>query len=318
MDVKIENFDLRYKQKILHLHKISFNRRKSNTYWNWRFNNKFLKKPFGKIAFLKEKIISHYIVQPVKYKIKNEQKNILLSLWTMTDHKYFKRNIGLLHVLMKETYKISKKKKFSFVIGFANKKSHLIFTRWFEFKEIKIMDEIVKSLPLKYNSKKILECVQITKFDHTFTNFYKNQNIIKNKIHIPRTSKNLNWRYIEKPDKEYKCYKILKEKKHAGYFILKNYLGKKCQIIDFLIISNSDVYNTIIKQSIQFAKENNLTEISLWAPKNSSFYNYLKKIGFEERRMETYFIIKKIDGSIDNDVENFKNWYITMGDSDVF
>ena len=69
MNVKIEDFNLRYKQKILQLHKISFEQTRSGKYWDWRFNNKFLKNPFGKIAFFKKKIISHFIVQPVKYKI---------------------------------------------------------------------------------------------------------------------------------------------------------------------------------------------------------------------------------------------------------
>jgi hypothetical protein len=318
MSLAIKKFNLCYKQDILKLHKISFKKSKSSAYWDWRFNNKFLKKPFGKIALSKKKIVSHYIVQPINYKIKNKQKNILLSLWTMTDPEYFRTNIGLLHGLIKETYELAKKRKFFLVIGFANKKSHLIFTRWFGFKQIKIMNELIKTLPINFSPKKILECTKIRKFDSTFTNFYKNHNTTKNRICTPRTSKYLNWRYLEKPDKEYKCYKILKEKELAGYFILKNYLGKKCQIIDFLATNNSDVYNTIINKSIEFAIENKLTEISLWAPKDISFYAHLKKIGFEERKMETYFIIKNLNGNQDPYVENFKNWYITMSDSDVF
>ena len=58
--------------------------------------------------------------------------------------------------------------------------------------------------------------------------------------------------------------------------------------------------------------------VPLWAPKDISFYAHLKKIGFEERKMETYFIIKNLNGNQDPYVENFKNWYITMSDSDVF
>ena len=95
MSLAIKKFNLCYKQDILKLHKISFKKSKSSAYWDWRFNNKFLKKPFGKIALSKKKIVSHYIVQPINYKIKNKQKNILLSLWTMTDPEYFRTNIKL-------------------------------------------------------------------------------------------------------------------------------------------------------------------------------------------------------------------------------
>ena len=78
------------------------------------------------------------------------------------------------------------------------------------------------------------------------------------------------------------------------------------------------VYNTIIDKAIKFALDSNIKEISLWAPKYTSFYSHLKKNGFKERKLETYFIIKKLCNNQDSYVKKFKNWYITMGDSDVF
>jgi hypothetical protein len=317
MDVEIKKFNLKHKQGILQLHRRTFKKNKSSKYWNWRFSSKFLKKPFGLIAFSNKKIISNFIAQPIKYKIKNEEKNCLVTLWTMTDHNYFRKNIDLLHNMMKDTYELAKKKEFFLVIGFANKKSHLIFTRWFGYKETK-MNELVIILPINNNSKKILDCIQIKKFDATFTNFYKNHKMLKNKICVPRTSKYLNWRYIEKPGNEYRCYKILKEKKLVGYFILKNYLGEKCHIIDFLVSNDKDVYNTIIDKAIKFALDYNIKEISLWVPKYTSFYKHLKKNNFKEKEIETYFIIKKLNDKSDQYIKKFKNWYITMGDSDVF
>ena len=43
MSLAIKKFNLCYKQDILKLHKISFKKSKSSAYWDWRFNNKFLK-----------------------------------------------------------------------------------------------------------------------------------------------------------------------------------------------------------------------------------------------------------------------------------
>ena len=42
MSLAIKKFNLSYKQDILKLHKISFKKSKSSTYWDWRFNNKCL------------------------------------------------------------------------------------------------------------------------------------------------------------------------------------------------------------------------------------------------------------------------------------
>ena len=112
MDVEIKKFNLKHKQGILQLHRRTFKKNKSSKYWNWRFSSKFLKKPFGLIAFSNKKIISNFIAQPIKYKIKNKEKNCLVTLWTMTDHNYFRKNIDLLHNMMKDTYELAKKKNF--------------------------------------------------------------------------------------------------------------------------------------------------------------------------------------------------------------
>ena len=75
----------------------------------------------------------------------------------------------------------------------------------------------------------------------------------------------------------------------------------------------------MIEHSITFCNKNNIPQLTLWVNRTLSLYNFLTKIGFREKPMENYFVVKLL--SRENEffsAENYDEWYITMGDSDVF
>jgi predicted acetyltransferase len=316
MNYEIKKINKKYKKKILKLHNNTFDKTKGEKYWEWRFNNNSLKKPLGNIAIMNNRITSHYMVQPVDYNKNNNSMDIVMSVWTMTDPKH--TNKGLMTLLATKTYEDSKDKKYSFVIGFANQNSYSIFIKKFQFKKIKTMVETILNLSNKHKFEKEHKIVEVKLFDKTFTQFYNNNIQLKKKICAPRTSKFLNWRYIDKPTKEYRCYKVVnKEEILIGYFILKKY-ENKCQIVDFVLNDEQKIYNSVLNKTIEFAKKNKLSKISLWVNGNKKFSRYLQSIGFFEKEMNTYFVIKNLDKSFKNQMTNSDKWYITMGDSDVF
>jgi hypothetical protein len=315
MDIKIKKFNVKYKKKILKLHKNAFNQTRSSKYWDWRFNNQSLRKPFGQLAITNNAIISHYMVQPIIYKEKDHRIKLLISMWTMTHPKYF--NKGLMRTLAKKTFESNTQKKYQFVIGFANKISIKFFINKLQFKKIKTMTETTLNLDNNQKFKNKYKILKIKLFDSSFTGFCNTNVQLKKKYCIPRTSKFLNWRYIQRPKNEYTCYKIVNEKKLEGYFILKKY-EKKCQIIDFVLNNKIEIYESVLNKTVEFAKKNKLLKISLWANSDKDFLKYLQKNRFVEQEMNTYFIVKKLENSFKNQIYDFDKWYITMGDSDVF
>ena len=315
MDIEIKKFNVKHKKKILKLHENAFNQTRSSKYWDWRFNNQSLRKPFGQLAITNNTIVSHYVVQPIIYKEKDHRIKLLISMWTMTHPKYF--NKGLITTLAKKTFEFSKQKKYQFVIGFANKRSIEFFIKKLQFKKIKTMTETTLNLNDNQKFENKYKILKIKIFDSSFTRFCNSNVQLKKKYCNPRTSKFLNWRYIQRSKNEYICYKIIDGEKLEGYFILKKY-EKKCHIIDFVLTNKSEIYESVLNKTVEFTKKNKLSRISLWANSDKNFLKYLQKNRFVEKEMNTYFIIKELENSYKNKIPSFDKWYITMGDSDVF
>ena len=64
MKYVIKKINKKYKKNILKLHWKVFARAKKTTdFWDWRFDNKFLNKPIGRVAILKEKIILAGVIE---------------------------------------------------------------------------------------------------------------------------------------------------------------------------------------------------------------------------------------------------------------
>ena len=302
-----------YKNKIISLYNRVFEKNSDINYWNWRFE----KNPFGKliIRFLlkNNEIASTYIVHPINIEKNNKIESGLFSMWTVTSPSFQKK--GLSTLLANEVYKMGDGK---FVIAFSNENSHHMFVKKLGFKSLGTMKEMVLELPTKIIKSNSIKCEKIESFDEEFSKFYNKQKNIIKKIMIPRTEKYLNWRFIKNPEVKYHCYKLLKDDKLLGYFILKNYQNEKCHIIDFLLENDSLIYEEMIYNTINFCKKNHLTKITLWTNGLESFHSQITKIGFKDIPMENNFVVKIFEENSLTELNYFENWYLTMSDSDVF
>ena len=86
-----------------------------------------------------------------------------------------------------------------------------------------------------------------------------------------------------------------------------------------MIRDNVNCYNAMINESIKFCKTNHIKKLTLWINHELPLYKHMKKIGIIEKPMDVYFVVKLLDNK--NNLKkflNFKNWYITMSDSENF
>lgn len=316
MNITNKDYEDNYQNLIFDLFKKTLLKETSKTFWDWRFKKNPFGKPLIRLSFHNTKLVAQYLLHPINLEINQVPIKALFSMMTMTHPDYKGR--GIMTKLAKEAYDIGEKNNYSFVVGFANKNSRYMFTKKLNFKELKKMTELVICLPSNIDFKTKTNCSKIDFFDDSFLEFYKTLSKDISMIMIPRTPKYLNWRFIENPDNDYECYKIHQNKKLVGYFVLKNYMGKKGHIIDFLIKDNIEVYNSLIEKAIDYCNLYNLPELTLWSNPSLSLHKHLIKLGFYERPTETYFIIKNLSNRLGNNFENFENWYITMGDSDNY
>jgi GNAT superfamily N-acetyltransferase len=308
-----KNYSEEYLDDIIVLFRQVFGHALTKKYWDWRFMKNPFGKPITKLCFDDDRLVALYLLHPIKLDLKNKEENSLFSMFTMTDPDYF--GMGIMTRLANEVFDFVRKQGYSRVIGFANENSRYMFTQKLGFKEITIMNELIMNMPVKISSK--LKCDRINSFDDEFSEFYEKMRPTHNHIMIPRKKEYLNWRFFQNPENTYECYKITHNNSLAGYFVLKNYLGKKGHIIDFLTLNEHEVFDTVLMQSIDFCQKNHLTTLTLWTNPTIPIYNHLIQNGFYEEPMNTFFIQKNLTDRLTLS-EKFTDWYITMSDSDVF
>ena len=126
----------------------------------------------------------------------------------------------------------------------------------------------------------------------------------------------LNWRYVQRPDKEYKIYFYEQDGNVDGYMVLKYFNDngyKKTHILDIMVRS-WNAFADLIKA----AEYNSIgrDELNCWQIENSIYKDFFSKASFKETDKYDMFIIHTNYG----DKIGIKplNWWITLGDNDVY
>ncbi len=138
-----------------------------------------------------------------------------------------------------------------------------------------------------------------------------------------RTSDHLTWRYIKHPTHEYKIFAFVEDGKVKGYIVLR--LLSEDDITRGLIIDlisdvkRPDVWNALLVRGIEYLTREGADLISCWMFEQMLFYDSLKELRFVDRPSDLTILIYDQTGKIDLEFLNAReNWYVTMGDSDIF
>jgi GNAT superfamily N-acetyltransferase len=291
-------------------------------YWQWRY----IESPFGtgiiKLLFDNDKLIGHYAVTPMDIQVSNNLVKAAFSLHTMT-HPSFQKQ-GIFTFLAEEVYKKCQSKGFKFVYGFPNENSYHGFTTklgWLGFGKINSLE---KDIDVKAKrTSKAENIYEIERFDDRVNTLWDRVKA-GYRVIVPRTKDYLNWRFVEHPTVKYPKYIITaKGSEILGYMILKVYTkGEqvKGHIIDVLCVDDRDVVRKLLDCAYAYFVEKGIVNLSCWMSDNCFCAQILKEEGFVTREFETHFGVRtfnKEDKSL-RVVEQFGNWHLTMGDSDVF
>ncbi len=314
MEISFRNYSEDYLDELLSLENFVNKTNFDTLFWNWRFNENPYGKFVSKHAFDGQKLVATYLAHPLDLRINQTTYRALFSMWTTTHTDYMGK--GIMKKLANQVYDYASKEGFDIIIGFPNDNSRFMFTKKLGFKELGHVDEIscTSNIP---PPKLSFEYSNFSRFDNEISNFLmKSDSLGEFSIFIPRTLDFLNWRFIKNPLDKYYFFKLTKNDKIIGFFILKNYANKKCHIVDYYLETKKEVFDSVIHVTLNFAKDNNLSEISLWAKPGSSFHRYLTSSGFVIKKNLPFII--KILSSIPEDSINFEKWFLTMADSDVY
>lgn len=301
--------------EILSLFKEAFNREMSLEYWKWRYDNEIINEKYINLMWEGQTLAAHYAVVPINLSIGSMEIKTGFSMTTMTGNKY--KGLGMFKKLASDLYN-QNYNELTLIWGFPNENSIHGFLKYLQWRNIADISMYQINLDDFYctNFNNINE---IIRFDNNIDSLCEEANS-KYKILVKRDSKYLNWRYCDNTTNKYYILTYNKGDKITAYSIYKFYEAGGETQGDIVEILAQDVesFNEIIIATLGKLKLRNVVLANIWM-NDKEYVKELINIGFTKSNIITHFGVK-INGEFNDSDEifNFDNWYVTMGDSDVF
>lgn len=316
--IECRPYSPRDESAILDLFQTSFGKEMGAEYWQWRFRDNPTGQIMVELAWDEDTLAAHYAVSPVVLTVKGHDQITALSMTTMTHPHY--RGRGLFPTLSTRLYKRLRQQNYLMVWGFPNNQSHWTFINrlvWKDIYEIPMFHLNIENLPTIPEVSKCI--VELSAFDRRFDSLWVKVRL-DNDIWVKRDQKYLNWRYILNPEHEYNILAYIDGNELLGYAVFKEY-NFHIDIVDILTVRDNKIGRELILAILDISHQRGkIKGIDIWLPVHQPLHYQLEKIGFINSVPVTYFGTRVINnvGLTGADFTTFSNWYIQMGDSDVY
>ncbi len=311
-------------------------------YLEWEYKKNISGEAIISIAKDDNKTIGQYIVIPVEIKRGSESYKASLSLNTLTKIDY--QGKGLFPAMAREVFSRCKPAGINFTFGFPNASSFGGFISKLNFKHIgdlplyilninliktiyhylfqskhKLNTELNLNLNIDHSSVAELDLERdIDQLNVFLSNFYQ-----RNKFTTKRSVNWLKWRYVDIPIRNYKLLKETKSGVIVGIAILRAKIISGVRtgiVVDSILTDHSIELFPFIRK---LGKKNSLDLVIFSAPKDSEEVFQATKNGFfllphVLMFKKLPFIIRSHNLEPDETIFEFKNWFLTFGDYDIF
>lgn len=308
-------FEPKNELNIQGLFEASFSKKMSSTLWRWRFLNNPHGTAIIDLAWDNDLLVGHYAVSKCRLKISDGEFLSGLSGTTMTHPSY--RGLGLFPKLAEKTYAKMCSDGLVGVWGFPNANSHRGFVRDLKWLDIYEIPTFRLSISNSINGTNDVDGVrEVTSFDENFDDLWKRVHQSR-KIMVKRDSFYLQWRYFANSKSKYRVMIYHEKDRLLGYSVFKRY-DNEIQIVDLLTMPDVSIGKSLIQQTVNVAIKEGCVAISMWLNVNDPLHHILEQIGFRDDAPITYFGGRIFDEAQGNIFYDYRNWHITMGDSDVY
>jgi hypothetical protein len=314
--MKIRDYHPNDEKQILNLFEATFSKKLSEDFWRWRFENNPAGKHMIKLMWDGEILAGHYAVSPVHLNVEGQTVLTALSMTTMTHPDYAGK--GIFAALAKELYDdCFNKHNVSAVWGFPNSNSHYGFIKnlgWYDLEQIPLFTAGSGSIA-KVNAEKIKVIERFTNEHHdTVTALTENFS-----VKTERSKEYLEWRYNNNPSNKYSIFEFAEN--DMRYFavakIYKGPGGNEIDIVELAFPAEFDLLLQLMNRILQHYGGNEQYKLNMWLPLRDPKHILLEKMGFSNTAPVTYAGIR-ILGNNFSQLQNSKDWYYSMGDSDIY
>lgn len=308
-------------QEIRNLFKVSFGRELDAKFWKWRFmdNPSDPDRLFIHLMWDGPVLAGHYAVSPVRMNIAGQERLTALSMTTMTHPEYAGR--GIFTQLAESVYRELQRAGYYMVWGFPNHNSHYGFVRRLEWTDIYQVPMLRVMRPHLRRSTSLSARVQIIeRFDDRVDALLESA-LGAEKFWVVRDEQYLNWRYISEPSHKYTALGLWDDGRLEGYIITKLYTnGQQLEgdIVDVLAVHDEASWDELLSHALHVLLEKGATAINGWFNPHHPAHRLLERWGFRLTAPVTWLGARVFDSESVLATPEYKDWYITMGDSDVF
>lgn len=292
----------------------SFDRDVSLDFLNWRY----LDNPFNKILFKthyeSECLQASYSVSPTKILVDSKQFDSAISMTTMTHPAA--RGRGLFPKLAAQLFEFMSENDFKLVYAFPNDMSHRTFIEKLDWQDIYEIPTMVLRDVSKRKLEKFYED-NVVRDDQLELNY--DNLAVQSKIVIKKDSSYLKWRYLKNPNNSYQVFAIQDKStgKVRSTFITKPY-SDSIDIVD-MQPANEEDGQILLSNVIDYFSSEGAKSFSVWCPTHHFMHKIIEKLGFKNESPITYFCGKQLNTFHTKAAwEDYRSWYIQMGDSDVY
>lgn len=304
-------------KQILDLFKLVFKQEMSEEYWNWRFSsNPFTNDKLIYLMWEGDKLIGHYAVSPIEMNFGQNLIKTALSMTTMTHPEYggkgiFSKLATTLYNELKNDY------GYKLIWGFPNNNSHYGFIKNLGWQDVAVIPMFSMKLAesrIKFGEKVSYKLLK--NFDEEISQQLNNS---ENKFSINKSRDYLQWRYCENPDVDYTILQLNRSKGLVVYKKIQSFNEKGKEEIDILeILIDNEIENLsgLINAILEQEKGNSIIKFNIWKSLFSKERLIFEKSGFKNTLPLTYLSVLNLNDFVE--IENYQNWEIGMGYSDVF
>jgi len=301
--------------EILHLFEMVFKKPMSIEYWLWRFENNPAGKHFIKLMWDNDKLVGHYAVSPVMMQIEDSNFLTSLSMSTMTHPEYGGR--GIFKDLASSIYdQLENEKGVVSIWGYPNGNSHYGFVKNLGWKDLAVVHTL--GMTTERLTAKLSERIEI---GLSFSNLHAqilSECSAPFSVKINRSVAYLKWRYIDNPSNKYTIFQF---KDSNEFIVTKLYKSPNISdtwevfIMEFGIKDIAKIHELF--EHIMAYYNEPISRFCIWMSLWHTMHIQLEKIGFVPFGKQT-FLGAKYDENSFNLLGNFRNWYYSFGDSDVY
>ncbi|PTM08488.1 MAG: hypothetical protein DA407_07940 [Bacteroidetes bacterium] len=313
----------------------------------WQFFDNTSSNSFVTIAFddEKKKPAAIYAVSCVKFKVGDTTSIGTQSLDTITDIDY--RGQGFFIKLAKDVYSKAQDSGMALVYGFPNGNSIHGFAKKLEWTVLDPLPFLIKPLKSQYFTKKIKALrflpnikLSLSKFRFSGNYLLKAENHFPDEVNkiweifssnievaVVRDKAYLDWRYIQKPNEDYKILHCWDKKETYLGFVIYAVKEKHNGSIGYIMELMYDLKQPksgehLLSYAVDNMKKEGADCILSWCLEHSPNYNIYKKEFFlympeKIRPIELHFGVRSLQKSNEEIIGDRKNWYISYSDSDT-